>query len=513
MQDTISIRPGVRMLELFASLPYKEWYAIGELVDNAIQSYVSNRAALQALHGPDFRLRVEVFVENQSPGSIIVRDNAAGIAEHEWVRALQVGSPPPNTRGLSQFGVGMKAAACWFAHEWTVTSSALGEGVERRVSINVDEAVARNDESVALVQGPQDELVHGTTVVMRRLRRKPWGRGVKKVKDYLASIYRDFLRDGDVEISYNGEALGYTEPPLLVAPRWDLPEGDSLEWRKEIGFTLPSGRSVSGWLGLLEKGAQKKAGLALVYRRKVIVGASDDPYKPETLFGQGNSFRAQRLVGEIDVSAFDVSHTKDRLLWADEEDEVVAELLRIARLDEMPLFRQAESYRASRPARDDLPDFDALSRKIEDALSGLQPHKDAEHQRRSPVEREISGYLRESDGVPTEVEYERTFVAELEGGALNVTVVSVIEPQGHDWVRQVPAADGSNDVRVVVNRSHPFMRKYCESPVQDLEAVWLLGVAIVIGVEQARRGGAKQVGLVLAGVNETAARLASISEA
>ncbi len=35
VSDNVSIRPGVRMLGLFPHMRYREWYAIGELVDNS----------------------------------------------------------------------------------------------------------------------------------------------------------------------------------------------------------------------------------------------------------------------------------------------------------------------------------------------------------------------------------------------------------------------------------------------------------------------------------------------
>ena len=33
---------------------------------------------------------------------------------------------PPDRSGLSEFGMGMKSAACWFAPRWSVRTKALG---------------------------------------------------------------------------------------------------------------------------------------------------------------------------------------------------------------------------------------------------------------------------------------------------------------------------------------------------------------------------------------------------
>ena len=37
-----------------------------------------------------------------------------------YADAFETGKPPPDTGGLSEFGVGMKIAACWFADKWKV---------------------------------------------------------------------------------------------------------------------------------------------------------------------------------------------------------------------------------------------------------------------------------------------------------------------------------------------------------------------------------------------------------
>jgi len=37
--------------------------------------------------------------------------------------------------------------------------------------------------------------------------------------------------------------------------------------------------------------------------------------RPEFIFGTGNSYRRQRLIGEIHLEGFEVSHTKDGFQW------------------------------------------------------------------------------------------------------------------------------------------------------------------------------------------------------
>ena len=128
--DRVNIRPEVSILSVLKHLNYRPWFALAEFVDNAIQSFVSNRDALIAANGPGAMLRVAVELDTSAPGRMIVRDNAAGIAERDYARAFKPAEVPPDRTGLSEFGMGMKSAACWLANEWTVRTTALGEDAE-----------------------------------------------------------------------------------------------------------------------------------------------------------------------------------------------------------------------------------------------------------------------------------------------------------------------------------------------------------------------------------------------
>ena len=114
-------------------------YALAEFVDNSLQSYITHREELSAAEGSDQSLVVEIEIDSSEDGRIVVRDNAAGIYEHEYQRAFRPAEAPPDATGLSQFGMGMKSAACWFGRKLTVRSKALDEDVERVVTLDIDQ--------------------------------------------------------------------------------------------------------------------------------------------------------------------------------------------------------------------------------------------------------------------------------------------------------------------------------------------------------------------------------------
>lgn len=86
---TVDIRPGVSVLAVLRYLNYKPWFALAEFVDNAIQSYLSNRDALLIADGSSQRVRVSIEIDSTPPGRITIRDNAAGIAGSEFPRAFR----------------------------------------------------------------------------------------------------------------------------------------------------------------------------------------------------------------------------------------------------------------------------------------------------------------------------------------------------------------------------------------------------------------------------------------
>ena len=124
----VNIQPDVGVFSILPHIKYKPWYALAEFVDNALDSFLKHERELGQANN-NAKLRVEITVDPLDGGSIIIRDNAAGIHGDEYQRAFRLAEPPINSNGLSEFGMGMKSAACWFGEKFHVRSSALGEGI------------------------------------------------------------------------------------------------------------------------------------------------------------------------------------------------------------------------------------------------------------------------------------------------------------------------------------------------------------------------------------------------
>ena len=136
----VNIRPGVTILSVLKHLNYKSYYALAEFVDNAIDSYLKNENDLKKIDGDDFKLRIEIEFDNNNK-RIIIKDNAAGIHSSDYQRAFRTAELPPDNTRLSEFGMGMKSAACWFSNKWQVKTTSLDEKIERTVTFDISRIV------------------------------------------------------------------------------------------------------------------------------------------------------------------------------------------------------------------------------------------------------------------------------------------------------------------------------------------------------------------------------------
>lgn len=192
----VPVRPSSGILAVLSHLPYKPWYALAEFVDNSLQSMLANRDALKECDGKSYCLQIKIVID-YSGITIAIRDNAAGIGSADYIRAFKPAQPPADKSGLSEFGMGMKTAACWFANRWEVRTSALGEPVTRTLTMDIEEIKARDAETIAVRNEVSSASSHFTEVTLECDARKlPRNKGLGKVREHLRSMYRRFLDDG-----------------------------------------------------------------------------------------------------------------------------------------------------------------------------------------------------------------------------------------------------------------------------------------------------------------------------
>jgi hypothetical protein len=480
-------------------LNYRPWYALGEFVDNAVQSFVEHRPALEKLHGKDFKLRVDIDIDSASPPRISIRDNAAGILESDYHRAFRPAAIPPDRTGLAEFGMGMKSAACWFAPRWTVRTSALGEPVARTVHFDIENIVNDDIEELTIHEAREDPDRHYTEIVLEDVFHVPVGRTVAKLKEHLTDIYRAFMRDGILELRFNDDPLVYREPKVLKAPHFKEKSGPDREWRKPIEFDFGDGLSVHGFAALRETANTAKAGFSLFRRGRVIQGSGDDGYRPSYIFGSSNSYRYQRLFGELHLDGFEVSHTKDGFRW-DENEQPFLELLR-EHLDseELPLLKQAEGYRV-RASRAQL--TTSARRAVASTTQAME--------NRLP---EVLPTLTDAEPIDTPAEEtphtltlaSRRFDIRFRDRAWAINVELADDPAEGQWLAVTDVAESRDHPRRVdirVSMAHPFMVRFAQTDTEDIEALLRVAAALAVAEVVARDSGVRKAGTVRRNVND-----------
>lgn len=510
--EKINIRPGVGVLSVISYIKYHPWYALAEFVDNAVQSSLSNQEALCALHGFNFKLKVEIEVEHGGQGRIVIRDNAAGIHTHEYERAFRPAALPGDRSGLNEFGMGMKTAACWFARRWQVRTKALGENVERTVSFDVESIVRDSIEELDIKTRSAARDVHYTEIVLTDLNHSLQTSTLKKVKEHLASIYRVFLREGTMDLIVGGEQLTYTDFKVLEAPVHVRPneiiEPTPQRWYKPIEFDFGEGLKVTGFAALREVGSTTHAGFALFRRKRVIQGSGDDTYRPHSIFRNSNSYTWQRLSGELHLDGFEVSHTKDGFRWDDQEEPFLDLLKEYLDSDELPLLSQAENYRA-RPKSDD----QRVKKVATDTTARVADLLKKEAG--AVIDRQMQR-LPEPAPPPFEAATEAPLACqevdmELDDQIWRVRLEQTTDPGVGDWLSvdygqptTITTADNEERQLVVVRLAwaHPFMNQFAGARAEHLEGISRIAMALGLAEVAAHRAGTKFTSVVRTNLNE-----------
>ena len=138
---------GPEIIKSYKRLSYTPWHAFAEFVDNSTQSFIDNQDELtgdgQENEPP---LRIDIAYNRAGSGSITVSDNAMGMSSAELASALHIGRPPIDMTGRSEFGMGLKTAACWFGNRWSVSTTKLGESGGHEIQFDVEEVASGNSD-------------------------------------------------------------------------------------------------------------------------------------------------------------------------------------------------------------------------------------------------------------------------------------------------------------------------------------------------------------------------------
>lgn len=342
--NKVSIATKPLVYATFRYISNHVWHAIGEYVDNSIQSYLDHKDILQEIN-PLHKLTVSINFDLDND-TITIQDNAFGIELSKFDKAFELANVPLDATGLNEYGMGMKVSSIWLSNNWSVETSAYGEPLKKTVIFDLDEVVQNEETELNVKEEPCDKESHYTKVTLRKLsQNKPTSRQIQTIIKHLASIYTKFIRNNILELQIDNEVVKDSTLKPLEAPYWKNPDGPSIIWKKDIIFEAGPYK-VHGFIGILDKMSTSIDNGFLLFRRNKVIGTSyDTKFRPKKLCGDVGSPRFKRIYGELELEGFSVSFTKNSFTQDDDLEVFIEELAKDLQKDEsFKIFDQAQKY-------------------------------------------------------------------------------------------------------------------------------------------------------------------------
>lgn len=307
----------------YPNYPYKAAQVFGEFIDNSIQSFESNKSQLLN-SDPNFVLRVDISFDWATDPSdnlikatkIAISDNAAGMTSERFAVAFNLADKNSFREGLNEFGIGMKAASAWFGNNWHVETKSITDNVTRIVDVDLKRIIEEDINELDSLETYDDSKIHGTTIVITGI--WPENAILKDNKDKLiksiASIYRYYLRRGELKLYIDGELLSFKDYDVLKAAPYTDPDGPDVEWKKYVEVDDHHGHKITGFIALLKDMSDEKRGVVFLRNHRVVMGFDpEDRTVGKDFIGQIGSAKYRRVYGELDLTGFTVSFGKNQV--------------------------------------------------------------------------------------------------------------------------------------------------------------------------------------------------------
>lgn len=446
---------GIDIISSYKRLSYTAWHAFAEYVDNSTQAYFNNKELLDSVfekEGENLYVKI-----NYSPTDdfISIEDNSIGMNHDELENALHIGRKPENTSGRSKYGMGLKTASCWMGDKWTVKTKKLGETEAYEVTVDVNKIVEVKDGDVEeIIHENQDPEDHYTIIEITELNQSFHGNTIHKIKEHLMSIYRIDFESYGLKLYWQGDPLEWTD---FKDRLYELKDGSP--YYHEFEFSI-NNKNVNGWVGVLgpKNSGRKNAGFSIIQANRVVEGWPKG-YKPSKIFGDQedgrNDLVNQRVVGELYLNGFEISHTKDKIIWLDDELEKLNENLFDESKEAIHMAKnlryKEESSNGSSYVSEalDILETEVTSVEAENYISKIDTETPSNEYLHNSYERLIERETSRNPSLNVNIG---------ETNPINVLVYFTEQSEFEPYV-VIEATGDENKVIVVINRVHPHFKK------------------------------------------------------
>lgn len=338
----VDVSPDMGMYRIIPQQGYDPAFALSEFIDNSLHAFIHYGKEL-----PNKILTIKLNIYTNSyekdvskRNSIEIIDDGPGMRGEDLARAFKPAKKPV-VEGLSEFGIGMKAAAVWFTQTWLLTTKSFNDNFCHIVDFDLNKLLEEGRSTIVVQDSSSNINIpsHGTFICLKDLRSRRCldSERARKVIDILNEIYQrytDIKNKGFLVLKASidgGQAIvapyiAHADNAVLVSPfnksvirqkkETYYAIGEEKKWEKSINFEFSheGGTSkVTGFIRILKVGryGTENPGLVLFRNNRVIIGTHSKEFKPVRLYGSNNKFRSQRLYGELSIDGLPVTYTKD----------------------------------------------------------------------------------------------------------------------------------------------------------------------------------------------------------
>ena len=353
---TVDVSPEMMLYKVLQGQPYGEEAALSEFVDNSIQSFIDNRDVLiEKDQNQNFAIDIKIDTKSQT---VTIEDNAGGIHRDNLQRAITMGrdsNNPHQNNSLSVYGMGLKSSAIWFSSQWKLETSYIDSDEKLSFVFDLDNLLASNSSEIKVDTQEEDKSKHYTKITLLNHFRKSDSNFYQDV--VLPFLLETFFRFKDVKINIihddvvvlANEKNIFTPYNPLNARKFNKPgeieeiNSELITWEKNIDFDV-GGKSVHGFVRIMNKGSYGQPAIRLLRNQRVIQGTSLNPNLPESITGTKNKYGAQRIYGEIHLDQFSVNYQKTGF---NEDLSGVYSKIREILINKNNLIQQAGNYRVT----------------------------------------------------------------------------------------------------------------------------------------------------------------------
>lgn len=208
--NNLDITPTPRILRTLGELPFQTWQCFAELIDNAIDAYLSDT------EGKETDRRITVGWSNDSVGTtertIEITDCARGMSIDQLQNAVRAGYTSNDAiNNLGLFGVGFNISTAKLGEETTIISTRRGDDYWVGVKIDFQQLIDSKRFNAPIIRKPKkNPEEHGTKITIKRLKSGILNELSTKegqIRKQLEFVYAPLLGEKDITITIKGKQL------------------------------------------------------------------------------------------------------------------------------------------------------------------------------------------------------------------------------------------------------------------------------------------------------------------